>query len=177
MQVQAPQLQAFPCLQNVEADNCKDMKTGGSIEHGVGTWELLWASQVLILSSNIFWLTKIKLYFNTTCCIVCHQQKKHNNWNNLQHKKLAKLFFKCFNIKSYLVPHGHYHQNFILIFLSFIVINKMAFFTNQLKISAQALWLRFYSFSMKPRFNQDFNVFRPWYNKNNVEKKNVNIFS
>lgn len=126
---------------------------------------------MLILSSNIFWLTKIKLYFNTTCCIVCHQQKKRNNWNNLQHKKLAKLFFKCFNIKSYLVPHGHYHQNFILIFLSFIVINKMAFFTNQLKISAQALWLRFYSFSMKPRFNQDFNVFRPWYNKNNVEKK------
>lgn len=46
MQVQAPQLQAFPYLQNVEADNCKDMETGGNIEHGVGTWELLWASQV-----------------------------------------------------------------------------------------------------------------------------------
>lgn len=41
MQVQAPQLQAFPCLQNGEADNSKHMETGGSTVHGVGTWELV----------------------------------------------------------------------------------------------------------------------------------------
>lgn len=100
------------------------------------------------------------------CCIVCHQQQQQKT------PATTEIILNTKNWPNYFLFSDPWHsifeftycdsdQNFILIFLSFIVINKMAFITNQLKISAQALWLKFYSFSMKPRFNQDFNVFHP----------------
>lgn len=53
----------------------------------------------------------------------------------------------------------------------------MAFITNQLKISAQALWLKFYSFSMRHDLTKILMFSTHDIIKKMSREKNVNMFS